>query len=69
MKKLSKLNEVVNNKLESFLISNEEFEFKKLFTDHPVFVTYEIKRKFEGKNRKLTVLEIVRNNGRKEYRF
>ena len=69
MKKLIKQNEVVENKLELFLKSNEEFEFKKLFTEHPVFDTYEIKRKVEGKNRKLTVLEIVRNNGRKEYRF
>jgi len=69
MKNSIKQNEVVENKLELFLKTNEEFEFKKLFTDHPVFDTYEIKRKFGGKNRKLTVLEIVRNNGRKEYRF
>jgi hypothetical protein len=69
MKNSIKQKEVVENKLEIFLKTNDEFEFKKLFTEHPVFDTYEIKRKFKGEKRKINVLEIVRKNGGKEYGF
>jgi hypothetical protein len=69
MKKLSKLNEVVNNKLESFLISNEEFEFNKVISKESQLVTYEIVKKFKSENRRLTIMKFKHHNIKEKYYF
>ena len=69
MKKLSKLNEVVNNKLESFLISNEEFEFNKVISKESQLVTYEIVKKFKSENKRLTIMKFKHHNIKEKYYF
>ena len=69
MKKLSKLNEIVNNKLESFLISNEEFEFKKVISKESQLVTYEIVKKFKSENRRLAIMKFIHYNVKEKYYF
>ncbi len=69
MKKLSKLNEAVNNKLELFLKSNEEFEFKKMIDQESFLVTYEIVKKFKSENRRLTIMKFKHHNVKEKYFF
>jgi hypothetical protein len=57
MKNLSNSNELVINKLESFLKSNEEFKFNKVISEESNLVTYEIVKKFKSENRRLTIMK------------
>ena len=69
MKNSIKQNEVVENKLELFLKTSEEFEFKKLINDRPLFDTYEIEKKFDGRKGRITILKIERKNRRGTFRI
>ena len=67
MKNSIKQNEVVENKLELFLKTNDEFEFKKLNTDHPIFDTYEILKQFDSEKRRISILKFNYQNTREQY--
>ncbi|MFY9160652.1 hypothetical protein [Aquirufa ecclesiirivi] len=69
MKKLLEKIEERENKLESFLNSNKEFDFKKLISDESAFITYKVEKTIDGEKRRLTVIVLKGNHQKNEYHF
>lgn len=67
MKNLSKLNEVNEFKLEVFLGSNRDFEFKKVVENNSSLITYEIRKQVEGGKRRISILKFDYQNTKEQY--
>lgn len=57
MKKLSGLNTEQGNKLDAFLQSSKELQFKKKREKYSSLITYEIRKHFSGSTKSITVMK------------
>ena len=67
MKNSSKLSGVKDLRLEAFLDSNRDFEFKKVIDNDSSLIKYEILKQFDSEKRRISILKFNYQNTREQY--